>query len=198
MDIALLQENVVKNNMGFYYVDNKKEAKDLVESLLLKDSNIVFGGSMTLKETGITDMVNQGPYKVVSRDDYEKMFTADYILTSTNAITQDGLLYNVDGLSNRVACISHGPKKVIVVTGKNKLCKDISEAILRVKHVAAPLNAKRLNKNTHCAKQGKCISDDINKGCSSPDRLCASFLISGMQRIKNRITVILVNEDLGY
>ena len=124
--------------------------------------------------------------------------------TSTNAVTENGELYNVDGTGNRVAAIVYGPKSVVVVCGYNKIVRDLKEAEMRVKEIAAPANTIRLNKNTYCSKCGVCVSakdgesTGLAKGCKSEDRICCSYLVSGYQRQKNRIKVIIVGEELGF
>jgi L-lactate utilization protein LutB len=198
INIEILLDNLVKNNMYAVFVEDREHARLEVERLIRKGSSIAFGGSVTLNECGITHMMENGDYVICDRSDKTAFFNADYMLTSANAITQDGILYNVDGASNRVAGICYGPKKVIVVAGINKLVKDIDQAVLRLKHISAPKNCVRLNRNTPCARTGKCISDDINKGCDSADRICCNYLISAKQREKDRISVIIVNEELGF
>ena len=123
---------------------------------------------------------------------YKKTFMADAYFTSTNAITENGELYNVDGNGNRVAAMLYGPDKVIVICGVNKIVKDLNEAIERNKRVAAPINAKRLNKDTPCAKVGYCMD------CKSKDRICNEYTVIKRQRNKDRIHVIFMNENLGY
>ena len=129
-------------------------------------------------------------------------FSADFYLASANAITEDGELYNVDGNSNRVAALLYGAKNVIVVAGVNKLVKNLDEAVLRVKTIAAPKNAARLSCNTPCAKLGHCISLERNggmtDGCKTPARICANFTVMAYQRHASRTKVILVDESLGY
>jgi len=198
INIEILLDNLVKNNMYAVFVEDREHARLEVERLIRKGSSIAFGGSVTLNECGITHMMENGDYVICDRSDKTAFFNADYMLTSANAITQDGILYNVDGASNRVAGICYGPKKVIVVAGINKLVKDIDQVVLRLKHISAPKNCVRLNRNTPCARTGKCISDDINKGCDSADRICCNYLISAKQREKDRISVIIVNEELGF
>ena len=198
MDIKRVLDNLRKNNMDAVYVEHREHAKKIVKEMINKDALIVTGGSITLDACGITDMINDEGYNIADKADKSAMFSSDFMLSSTNAITEDGILYNVDGASNRVACICPGPKKIIIVAGINKIVKNFEQAILRVKHIAAPKNCIRLNRDTPCAYTGKCISDDINKGCSSRDRICCNFVVSAKQREKGRITVIIVNEELGY
>ncbi len=198
MDINRVMDNLRKNNMQAVFVENTSQAREAVSGMLFENASIVTGGSITLNQCGITDMIQKGGYRIADRSDKAAMFCADIMLCSTNALTEDGILYNVDGASNRVACLCHGPKKVIIVAGINKIVKDIEQAALRIKHIAAPKNCVRLYRNTPCAKTGKCISDDINKGCDSPDRICCNYVISAKQREAGRITVIIINEELGY
>jgi len=210
-------ENVIlklkRNKMNAFYCETSAEACELVKSLLPSGCTVSHGGSETLKQVGIIDILNTGDYnyldrsKCESREEiealYRKCFSADVYLTSSNAVTENGELYNVDGNSNRIACIAYGPESVIVVVGVNKIVGNINEAFERVKRVCAPLNAKRLNVETFCGANDKCVS--LNKenpyvcdGCGSDARICCNYLISAQQRKKDRITVIIVNEELGY
>ncbi len=202
------------NKMDAYLVKNRNEARALVLSLIPKDSVCASGGSVTLNETGIIEALKKGQYytyidrydPALSDEEREeavkKAHFADVYLTSANAITENGELYNVDGNSNRVSAIAHGPKSVIVVAGKNKIVKDLEEAVRRVKTVAAPKNCVRLNRETPCAKTGHCISLDrdgnMPDGCKSAQRICCNYLVSAQQRHASRIKVILVEEELGY
>ena len=188
------------NNMYCECVDSVEEALEIVESLINDGDTVTVGGSMTLFETGIIDMLRSGNYNYLDRYEagadiqsiYEAAFTSDVYLTSSNAITENGELYNVDGNGNRVAALTFGPKSVIVVAGYNKIVKDISEAKTRVQEIAAPANATRLGCETPCTKTGHCMN------CASARRICATTVIMGHQRIQNRIKVILVGEELGY
>ena len=117
---------------------------------------------------------------------------ADYFLMSTNAITMDGELVNIDGRSNRVSCLCWGPQNVIIIAGMNKVALDVESALKRVRNFAAPPNAVRLNKNTPCAQTGKCAD------CYSPDCICSQIVITRRSSTPNRIKVILVGEELGY
>ena len=129
-------------------------------------------------------------------------FCADAYLTSSNAITEQGELFNVDGNCNRVAAMLFGPKSVIVVAGYNKIVANLEEAVLRLKKVAAPANCIRLNRDTYCAHAGECkgVCGSMTEGCSSPDRICAGYTVIAKQQPKyaGRIKVILVGEELGY
>ena len=132
-----------------------------------------------------------------------KALTADVFLSSSNAVTENGELYNVDGRGNRIAAFCFGPKNVIVIVGANKIVPDIDAAAERVKKIAAPKNTVRLSCKTPCAKTGECISlknenPELCDGCLTDERICSSYLISGRQRVKDRIKVIICKESLGY
>lgn len=206
-------ENLKKNNMEFHYAATKEDVAKIVEGLLKKGDVVTHGGSVTLKQCNIPDLLNSGDYKYIDRSAvgedkldqlYRASFSADAYLTSANAITEDGVLYNVDGNSNRIAAIAFGPKSVIVIVGYNKIVKDLDEAVLRVKRDAAPPNCERLNIATPCYKTGECVSitssskSNMCDGCNCDDRICCNYLVSAHQRIKDRIKVIIVGETLGY
>ena len=201
-----------KNNMQVFLADTKDDVKEIVKSLISKNELIGSGGSATLKECGIIDLLHSGEYNFIDRADYTpetinefyiKCFSTDTYFTSSNAITENGELYNVDGNSNRIAAIAFGPKSVIVIAGYNKIVKNLDDAIKRVKTIAAPANTLRLNCDTYCHEKGECASlakncNEMTSGCSSDGRICCNFLVSAQQRHKNRIKVILVAESLGY
>ncbi|MBQ3053382.1 MAG: lactate utilization protein [Clostridia bacterium] len=209
-DIKKVISNLEKNLMKAYYVENKEQVVPLISSLVSGKESVSAGGSVTLNECGVIDYLRNGKFNFLDRfkqglshQEKEKLFReaflADLYITSSNAITLDGQLYNVDGNSNRIAAIAYGPEKVIVVAGINKIVKDMDEAVLRVKNIAAPKNCVRLNMNTPCAKLGHCIKNDTSyEGCNSPDKICCSRLVCGQQRYKDRISVIIVGEELGY
>ena len=213
MNIALTAENLRKNNMETFIVKTREEAKALALSMIPEGAVCASGGSVTLGECGIIDAVKAGNYTYLDRnapaltaEEKEEMMlraqTCDVYLSSSNAITEDGELYNVDGNSNRVSNLLFGPKTVIFVAGINKIVKDLDEAVVRVKTIAAPLNCKRLGCDTYCAKTGKCISlvqgGNMPKGCNSDGRICVNFTVMARQRKKDRVKVILVEESLGY
>ncbi|MBQ2989639.1 MAG: lactate utilization protein [Clostridia bacterium] len=213
MNLEKTIEALKSNRMDVHYVRTAEEAKALALSMIPEGSTCVSGGSVTLAETGIIDAIKNGAYHYIDRslpdltqeqkdDAMRAAFGADFYLSSANAITEDGELYNVDGNSNRVAALLWGAKNVIVVAGVNKLVKNLDEAVLRVKTVAAPRNAARLSCNTPCAKLGHCISLERNggmtDGCKTPARICANFTVMAYQRHASRVKVILVGESLGY
>lgn len=203
-----------ENNMLSFYCETSAEAREKVKELISTGEVISSGGSMTLNETGIIDIIKSADYKYIDRSEagisqeeadkrVREVFFADTYFASANAVTENGEVYNVDGNCNRVAAILFGPKSVILVVGKNKIVKNLEEAIVRVKKCAAPPNTVRLNKNTYCAVNAECLScrnnpEDMTAGCKSPDRICCSYTVLGQQRFKNRIKVIIVGEDLGY
>ncbi len=212
MNIEKTINALKKNNMEAYFAENKEEALALVKELLKEGETVSVGGSVTLNEVGVLELLRCGDYNFLdrykeglSKEDieelYRKCFFADTYLASSNAVTENGELYNVDGNANRVSAMLFGPKSVILVIGKNKIVKDLKEAAKRVKTVAAPKNTKRLGVDTYCFNKGICMgaeSDEMCEGCSSEGRICASYVIHAHQRVKGRIKVIIVNEELGY
>lgn len=212
MDIKKTMDNLAKNNMKPYFVETKEEVLPLIKTLIHKGESISHGGSETLKEIGAIDFFKNGGYDYIDRSGLEgedirnayiRAFGCDTYFTSSNAVTQNGELYNVDGNSNRVACIVYGPRQVIVIVGINKIVDNIDDAINRVKTQAAPPNTKRLSCKTPCSVTGKCISLDRDNpmmcdGCQSEQRICCNYVVSAKQRHKDRIKVIIVNENLGY
>ena len=208
-------ENLRRNNMEAMFVKNKAEALAALKNYLTPGCTIGVGGSVTLDEIGALDLFRCGDYRFLDRyapdltpaqikDIYRSSLCADVYVMSTNAITESGELYNVDGRSNRVAALLYGPDSVVIVAGINKLVTDLDEAIRRHKTVAAPANAARLSCATPCVRTGKCASllrqgdDAICSGCASEDRICASYVVSARQREQGRIKVILVGEELGF
>jgi L-lactate utilization protein LutB len=212
--INKVAENLRRNNMQVHYVESKKDVVHKVAELLKDGDTVGIGGSQSIFESGIFDLLRSGKYNFLdrykdglSREEIEEIyinsFSADAYICSTNAITEQGELYNVDGNSNRVAAICYGPKSVIIIAGYNKIVKNFEEAVRRVKLLAAPANCVRLNCNTYCKEKGECMSflsdaDDITNGCNSPDRICCNYVFTAYQRKKDRIKVILVGEELGY
>ncbi len=196
-------ENLEKNNMMGYFVETENEALEKIKELVHDGSTVGIGGAMTLFEIGAIDFLRKGDYQLLDRykegltpsdikEVFRKSFFADAYLTSSNAVTEKGELYNVDGNGNRVAAMLYGPDQVIVVVGINKIVKDVEQAILRVKEIAAPANNKRLNKPNPCTKIGYCAD------CNSPDRICNEYTLIKRQGVKGRIHVIIVNKELGY
>lgn len=204
-------ERLRKNRMAVDYVDTKEEVLPLVKSLLPLGCTVATGGSQSLSETGVTELLKSGDYRFLDRSDpalsaEERQAVtlaggqADVYLCSSNAVTEQGELYNVDGNCNRISAIAFGPKQVIMVIGVNKIVPDLKAAVTRVKTVAAPLNTKRLNCDTYCHKTGVClgIEGGMTDGCASPARICCNYLVSAQQRVPDRIHIILVGDALGY
>ena len=196
-------EALNKNNMNGYLVNTKEELIEKIKELVKENSTVACGGSMSLFETGIIDHLRSGRYNFLdrykeglSREEITKLFKesffADAYFASSNAVTEDGKLYNVDGNGNRVAAMLFGPEKVILVVGVNKIVKNIDEAVIRNKEISAPTNAKRLNKMTPCTKVGYCMD------CKSNDKICREFTVISSQVNKDRIHVIFMNENIGY
>ena len=196
-------EALNKNNMNGYLVKDKEELLQKLDELMKENSSVSCGGSMTLFETGVIDYLRNGRYKFLDRyaegltkdeikEIYRKSFSCDNYIVSSNAITEDGYIYNVDGTGNRVAAMLYGPDKVIVIAGVNKIVSNVEEAILRTKRYAAPANGKRLNRDTPCEKTGQCMD------CKSSDRICNEYTLIKRQGDKNRMHVIFINEILGY
>lgn len=212
MNIEKTMKNLEKNGFKPFYVKAKEEVVPLVKTLINKGESVSNGGSVTLNETGVSELIACGDYDFIDRtglqgeelrQSYIRAFGCDTYFCSSNAVTENGELYNVDGNSNRVACIVYGPRQVIMVIGKNKIVKNINEAVVRVKEQAAPPNTVRLNIDTPCSKTGKCVSlssenSDLCDGCAVDGRICCNYVVSAKQRHKNRIKIIIVDDNLGY
>lgn len=203
--IERTMQALAKNRIPAVYVPTSEEAVKVVESMMKEGDTISCGGTQTLRETGIRDLMLSGKYTFLDREAmdpeevYQKTFSADVFLTSANAITEEGQLYNVDGRGNRVAAMIYGPKKVIVVAGINKIVGNVDEAIMRVKTTAAPPNALRQNMGTPCQELGACVGckGSMAAGCSHDARMCCHYVVTSHQKTE-RIHVVLVGEDLGY
>lgn len=194
---------LAKNNMVPHFAQSAGDVVPLLETLLLAGDVIGLGGSVTLDECGVPPFLRNGRYHLLDRyapglsreqltENFRACFSANAYLTSTNAVTEDGALVNVDGNSNRVAAMAFGPDRVIVVAGVNKIVPDEAAAFARIAAIAAPQNAKRLARKTPCAVTGQC------EHCHSTDRICCTYVVQRWQRNAQRIHVILVNETLGY
>ena len=202
----LLAQKVIKGlesrNMKGYYAADKEDALKIALELIPENSSVTMGGAMSAREIGLVDAIKNGKYHFIEREgastDEEKRkatlegYDADYFLASANAMTEDGVIVNIDGNSNRVSMIAHGPKHVLFIVGMNKICDDVDGAMKRARNVAAPINAQRFDLNTPCAKTGSCMN------CKSPDTICCQFLITRYSRHTDRIHVILVNDNLGF
>ena len=199
----LLAQTVIKGlasrNMTGYYAKDKEEALSLARSLIPEGSTLTMGGGMSVAEIGLVDALKKGNYNYIDRNEIEDRraaylaaYDADVYLMSANAITNDGIMVNIDGNSNRVSALAYGPKKVICIVGMNKVCGDVDGAMKRARNVAAPINAARFGLSTPCSKTGACFN------CKSPDTICCQFLITRFSRHEGRIHVILVNDNLGF
>ena len=216
LSIARTIERLRKNNMESAYLPTAQDVVPMVRSILEEGCSIALGGSMTLAEAGVLKLVRSEQYRLIDRYEQglstEQMhqrlvagFSADVFLTSVNAITEHGELYCVDGTSNRVAPLLFGPKRVLVIAGWQKIVPTLQDAVNRVKRIAAPANAMRLEKDTPCVKTGHCIAPYCDErhlmsiptgACDSG--ICSNMVVMGHQSRKGRITVLIVGEHLGY
>lgn len=197
--------NFAKNNIHAYYVADKRSGLKQVLELVPNGCSVAFAGSQTIKETGIRDYFTQNTQKYTLIDQeapglskeqaYEarrQALLADVLITSSNAVTKNGEIVNIDGLGNRVAGLNFGPKQAIIIIGVNKIVPDLPAAWRRIKTTAAPLNNKRLNTNNPCVISGIC------ENCDLPSRICRIYSVIQGQMIPNRLHVIIVNENLGF
>lgn len=195
-------KNLEKRNMEGYYYASAAACTEAILSKLPKGSVIGWGGSESIKECGLMDAVQKGGYELLDRSSartpeearqiYAKTVLADYYLMSTNAITTDGELINIDGNGNRVACLIQGPRHVIIVAGMNKVVPDVPGGVARVRNMASPANAIRLKRNLPCAASGVCHD------CLSSECFCNQIVITRRSMHPGRIKVYLVGEELGY
>ena len=199
----LLAQKVIKGlesrNMKGYYATNKEEALKKALELIPEGSSVSMGGAMSAHEIGLVEALKEGEYHFIDRDAMSDKraamlaaYDADFFLTSANAITDDGIMINIDGNANRVSAIAQGPRHVLCIVGMNKVCSDVDSAMKRARNVAAPINAQRFGLSTPCTKTGACMD------CKSPDTICCQFLMTRYSRHEDRIHVILVNDTLGF
>lgn len=191
-----------RRGINAVYCPNREDAAKTVLSLIPEKASVTWGGSETIKECGIPDLLTENNREIIDRatavtpEEQRAMFArqamADYFLMSTNAFTEDGELVNMDGRGNRVAFLISGPEHVIVVTGMNKLTRDVRDAVHRIQSVATPPNCVRLQRKTPCAATGLCGD------CHSADTICCQLVITRHSMIPGRITVVMVGEDLGF
>ncbi len=195
-------KNLEKRNMEGYYFETASACTEAILATMPAGSAIGWGGSESLKECGLLDAIRGGSYELLDRSSaktpeearqlYGKTVLADYFLMSSNAITLEGELINIDGNGNRVACLIQGPSHVIIVAGMNKIVPDIQSGIGRVRNTACPANAIRLNRNLPCAATGVCHD------CLSPECFCCQVVVTRRSMHPGRIKVYLVGEELGY
>lgn len=198
--------NLEKRGFKAYCCKDKEEANKLLLDKIPKDKIVSWGGSVTIDELGIKKILKDANYKTIDRDTAKneaereefilKSITSDIFLMSANAISEDGELVNIDKIGNRLAALCYGAKNVYVIIGVNKIAKTLDEAISRARNIAAPINAQRISSiykmNTPCTVSGSCSN------CKSEDSICSNILITRLSYPKNRISVILVNEELGF
>lgn len=195
-------KNLEKRNMEGYYFDDSASCVEAILNMMEEGSVVSWGGSESVKECGLMDAIQGDKYTLIdrmtakspeeAREIFAKTVMADYYLMSTNAITMDGELINIDGNGNRLACLIHGPKHIIMVVGMNKLVSTVQEGYDRVRDIATPANTVRLNKNTPCAHTGRCGD------CLSPDCICNQVVVTRRSGHPGRIKVFFVAEELGY
>ena len=196
--IETVIKNLEKRNMKGHYCETVEDAKTLVLSMIKEDDIVSWGGSVSVNQIGVKEELKNVIDTSTTKPEEalplrKKALTCDVFLTSTNAITMDGELVNIDGMGNRVAAMCFGPDKVIVVAGANKIVKDEATAIARIKTEACPPNCIRLAKKTPCAVTGECGD------CMIPGQtICAYTVTTRFSNFPDRIHVILVNENLGF
>lgn len=202
----LLAEQIIKNlksrNIEAFFVQTKDEALKKSLELIPENSSVSWGGSSSIEEIGLKEKIRNGKYIVFDREKAQTLeektkiihqgLTSDFFLASCNAVSEDGILVNIDGLANRLAGICYGPKHVLFIVGINKIVKNIDDATSRARNISAPINAQRFDIDTPCKKTGCCYD------CLSPDTICCQLLITRYSKIKDRMIIILVNENLGY
>ena len=195
-------KGINSRNMHGYFAETKEDALKLALELIPEGSSIGYGGCMSADQIGLKEALLCEKYNLIRREEattpqemhekYKEIFDADFFLSSANAMTEDGIIVNIDGNSNRVSSISFGPKKVLFIVSMNKITKDLDSAVKRARNIAAPANAQRFDIKTPCKEAGTCMN------CKSVDCICCNVLITRFQRDPERVHVILVNEDLGY
>lgn len=195
-------KNLEKRNMEGYFYEDSASCVKAITNLMENGSVISWGGSESIRECGLMDAVAKGNYTLIdrltakspeeSRQLFAKAVLSDYYLMSSNAVTFDGELINIDGNGNRVACLIQGPKNIIMVVGMNKLVSDVEAGYARVRNIATPANVKRLHKNTPCFQAGRCCD------CLSPECICNQVVITRRSAHPGRIKIFFVAEELGY
>ena len=203
VNLEIVVENLKKNNFAVHVAENKEEGAQIVRSLIEKGATIGVGGSVTIDQLDILDGLEAEGHLIFNHnkagltpqqvlDFRRRELTCDVFLTSTNALTEKGELVNIDGVGNRVAALTFGPKRVVVATGINKIVADVHAGIARIGSVAAPLNNKRLKKDMPCTKVGHCVD------CQLPGRICNVTTITKKRPPLTDIHIVLIKEALGY
>lgn len=202
----LLAQTVIKGlqsrNMEGSYAETKEDALKQALELIPAGSSVSWGGTTSAAEIGLLDAIAKGDYKLKRREDAKTpeerreaelfAYGADYFITSSNAVTEDGILVNIDGNANRVSAIAYGPLHVLMIVGMNKIAKNQDAAMVRARNIAATCNTQRFPIKTPCKTTGACAD------CKSPDTICCEFLITRYSKHPGRIHVILVNDNLGF
>ena len=197
-----LIKNLDKRGMEAYYVDNKDDALKMALRFVTPGSSVSWGGSMSINEIGLIPALKAWDCTVLDRtvpkteeekkEFFGKFAVCDYYFMSTNAITMDGELVNIDGTGNRVASLIFGPSNVVIIAGMNKVADNLESAVDRARNTAAPMNTIRLDRKTPCTQVGRCMD------CMSPDCICNQFVVTRRSAPAGRIKIILVGEELGY
>jgi len=191
-----------ENNFEAQYFSKASEALEALWKMIPEGATVGIGGSLTLTQLGLVERLQKRPVKLLnpfakglSGEESDRIrreiFSADFFICSSNAVTEDGKLYNIDATGNRVGAMMYGPKKVILLCGGNKIVKDVAEAQKKVQQWAAPMNAKRLGYKTPCGVTGEC------NDCSSPQRICNAYVILAKKPRRTEITIFLIGENLG-
>ena len=198
---SIIKKLEARKMEGYYCPDQESAVTKVVELIGQEKKNVGYGGSMTIDGIGLKGAIRNAGHNLIIREDYKTpekkkecnalLVNADTFLTSTNAITLDGELINIDGRGNRVSFLIYGPEQVIVITGMNKVVTNVTEGIDRVHNMAAPANTVRLGCDTPCAKTGRCAN-------CLPHTICCETVITRSSMIPGRIKVVLVGEELGY
>jgi hypothetical protein len=196
----LILQNLKQRGFHPFFVKDGDQVLEILKQNIPPQSEIGFGGSVTIEQLELPAKLQESGYicnhrslsQLSSAQLNDRNRSVKYYITSTNAISLDGILVNTDGRANRISAMCYGPEKLFFVLGKNKICPDLNSALERIEEVAAPLNAKRLNKNTPCAKEGKCLK------CDSADTICKATLILYHPTSSMEVFVIIVDKELGY
>lgn len=205
--LTRVKENLEENNFDVFIAQSGEEAKEMVLNQIIPSievKSISWGGSMTFIATGLFHLLKDDQrYQVLNTFDKtisieeqmelrRKSLNVDLFITGTNAITEEGQLVNLDMIGNRIGAITFGPKHVIILVGRNKICCDIDDSMYRIKNYAAPVNTMNLDKRTPCSQTGFC------QDCKSPERVCNTWSITEKCFPAKRVKIVLINEDLGF
>ncbi len=203
LKIHKAMKNFKKRKFYTQYFESSEKAIDFLFSQLTKEQTIGYGGSSSVAGIGIIDRLRNEGYKLLDRSNpnntpeqkakiERECFSSDVFLASSNAVSEEGHIVNIDLYGNRVSAMIYGPKKVYLIIGRNKLRLNLDDAIDRARNYASPMNAIRFNKNTPCTNDGECHD------CRVDDRICGAITIIEWCAVKDRICLLFVNEDLGF